>query len=116
MKRLASLCCLLLACSAAPTPAPLAPKPAPAAPAPAPLPAKDPLAEPPASGITPSASFPAIARRTLPSGLQLAVVSRKTLPIVELRLLFLSGTSSDGTKPGLAAVAGELTKAGGAGA
>lgn len=117
MKRLAGLCCTLLACSAAPNPAPVAPKPpaVAAAPSAAPMPAKDPLAEPPASGITPSASFPTIARRTLPSGLQLAVVSRKTLPIVELRLLFLSGTSSDGAKPGLAAVAGELTKAGGAG-
>jgi zinc protease len=34
---------------------------------------------------------------------------------VELRLLFHSGISSDGAKPGLAVVAGELTKAGGAG-
>jgi predicted Zn-dependent peptidase len=51
----------------------------------------------------------------LSSGLELAVVTRKTLPIVELRLLFRSGTASDGAKPGVAAVAGELTKAGGAG-
>jgi zinc protease len=115
VKRLVSLCCTLLACSAAPAPAPVAPaQPVASGPAPAPLPAKDPLSEPPASGVTPSASFPTIARRTLPSGLQLAVVSRKTLPIVELRLLFHSGTSSDGAKPGLAAVAGELTKAAGA--
>jgi predicted Zn-dependent peptidase len=107
----------VLACSAAPAPAPLAPKPAltvrpPDAPPPL---AKDPLAEPPASGITPSASFPAIARRTLSNGLEIAVVSRNTLPIIELRLLFHSGTSSDGSKPGVAEVAGELTKAGGAG-
>jgi predicted Zn-dependent peptidase len=90
--------------------------PAPASSEPAPAVAgKDPLAEPPASGITPSANFPSIARRTLANGLELAVVSRKTLPIVELRLLFRSGTASDATKPGVAAVAGELTKAGGAG-
>jgi predicted Zn-dependent peptidase len=106
----------LIACSAAPAPAPVAGPPASTAPQKAPpLPARDPLAEPPASGVTPSAAFPAIARRTLASGLELAVVTRKTLPIVELRLVFRSGTASDGSKPGVAAVAGELTKAGGAG-
>jgi zinc protease len=117
MKRLVNLfACSLLACSAAPAKAPVVPKPtASATPALPPVPVKDPLADPPASGITPSASFPSIARRTLPSGLQIAVVSRKTLPIVELRLVFYSGIASDGSKPGLAAVAGELTKAGGAG-
>ena len=119
MKRFASLlACSLVACSAAPPPPPAQPLTAASATPPSPPPpppAKDPLADPPASGITPNASFPAIARRTLPSGLQIAVVSRKTLPIVELRLVFFSGIASDGHKPGLAAVAGELTKAGGAG-
>jgi zinc protease len=104
----------LLACSAAPTPAPIAPKPAPVVVPPSP-PAKDPLSVAPASGITPTANFPAIAHRTLPSGLKLAVISRKTLPIIELRLLFHSGTASDDTKHGVAGVAGELTKVGGAG-
>lgn len=116
MKRLASLlACSVLACSAAPAPAPTTPKPVASTVPVAPPPPKDPLAEPPPSGVTPSASFPSIARRTLSNGLELAVVSRKSLPIVELRLLFHSGTASDGTKPGLAGVAGELTKAGGAG-
>jgi zinc protease len=118
VKRLASLlACSVLACSAAPAPTPVTPKPTAsvAPPAPSQAPAKDPLADPPASGITPSASFPTIARRTLASGLQIAVVSRKTLPIIELRLLFHSGMASDGSKPGVAEVAGELTKAGGAG-
>ena len=118
MKRLASLLsCGLLACSAAPPPAPAPPHPEPsyAPPVPPPAPAKDPLSIAPASGITPLASFPSIARRTLASGLQIAVISRKALPIVELRLLFHSGMASDGTKPGVAAVAGELTKVGGAG-
>lgn len=118
MKRFLSFLPLFaIACGAAPAaplaePKPVAPVAPPAAP---PGPAKDPLAEAPASGITPSAPFPAIARRTLSNGLEIAVISRKTLPIVELRLLFHSGISSDGSKPGLAAVAGELTKAGGAG-
>ena len=117
MKHLSSLFALsLFACSAAPAPVPVAPKPAPSVAPPAPpAPVKDPLSVAPASGITPSASFPIIAHRTLPSGLQIAVVSRKTLPIVELRLLFHSGTASDASKPGVAGVAGELTKVGGAG-
>jgi predicted Zn-dependent peptidase len=102
------------ACGGVPPSPPIQPQPSPP-PSATPPPAKDPLAEPPPSGITPNAAFPAIARRKLASGLELAVVSRKTLPIVELRLVFGSGTSSDTTKPGLAAVAGELTKAGGAG-
>ena len=116
MKRAFALVCALTACGGAPTAAPLTPQPPPSASSVAPPPApKDPLAEPPASGVTPSAAFPAIARRTLSNGLEIAVVSRKTLPIVELRLLLRSGTASDGPKPGVAAVAGELTKAGGAG-
>ncbi len=118
MKRLlASLSLALVACSATPAPTPVTPKPQPSGtPAVASAaPAPDPLSVPPASGITPSAPFPAIARRTLASGLEVAVISRRSLPIVELRLLLRSGTASDGPRPGLAAVAGELTKAGGAG-
>lgn len=121
MKRLLLGACALLACSSilacGSPPAPSAtPAPSARSAPPAPAPAPDPLAVAPPAGVTPNASFPAIARRTLTNGLQLAVVTRKTLPIVELRLLFLSGTASDGSKPGLAGVAGELTKAGGAGA
>jgi zinc protease len=116
MKRFASLfACCAVACGAAPAPTPVSPQPV-ASTTTHPTPAKDPLAQAPASGITPNAAFPSIARRTLPNGLEIAVISRKTLPIVELRLLFHSGMASDGAKPGLAGVAGELTKVGGAGA
>lgn len=117
MKRLSSLFAVgLFACSAAPAPGPVEPQQATVAPTPPPsAPAKDPLSVAPASGITPTANFPAIAHRTLASGLQIAVISRKTLPIVELRLLFHSGSAGDGAKPGVAGVAGELTKVGGAG-
>ena len=117
MKRFASLLtCCVLGCSAAPAPKPVAPKPVPSVAAPLPSAAtKDPLAEAPASGITPDAKFPSIARRTLANGLKVAVISRKNLPIIELRLVFHSGTASDGPKPGVAGVAGELTKVGGAG-
>jgi zinc protease len=116
VKRLACLLTLVLGCGSqqVPPPAP-PPPPAPTAPPVASAPPRNPLAEPPPSGVTPNASFPSIARRTLANGLQLAVVSRRNLPIVELRLLVHSGTSSDGAKYGLAGVAGELMKAGGAG-
>jgi zinc protease len=112
----ALLPCLALGCAAAPSapPAPVKPVATPNA-APAASAARNPLADAPPSGITPTASFPSISRRTLSNGLELAVVSRRSLPIVELRLLFQSGTSTDGAKPGLAVMAGELTKAGGAG-
>jgi predicted Zn-dependent peptidase len=43
------------------------------------------------------------------------VLQRHNLPIVALRLYVLSGSATDGDKPGLAAVSGELLKAGGAG-
>jgi predicted Zn-dependent peptidase len=52
----------------------------------------------------------------LSNGLALAIVERASLPVVELRLVLLSGTASDRAKPGLATIAAELTKAGGAGA
>ncbi|MGC4090497.1 MAG: pitrilysin family protein [Polyangiaceae bacterium] len=71
--------------------------------------------EPPTSGISPSAPFPAITHRDLENGLSLRVVERHVHPIVELRLVIRSGMASDGERPGLAAVAGELLKAGGAG-
>src|SRR5688500_203903 len=90
MKRLLPLLLVLSACGAAPPQAPKLSENRPiSSPAPLPAtPARDPLSVPPASGITPSAPFPAIARRTLSNGLEVAVISRKTLPIVELRLLF----------------------------
>jgi zinc protease len=77
--------------------------------------ARDPHAKPPPSGITPDAPFPAIVHRELKNGLRLRIVARGELPIVELRLIVLSGQASDGGKTGLAALSGELLKAGGAG-
>jgi predicted Zn-dependent peptidase len=51
----------------------------------------------------------------LDNGLELRVVTRKNYPIIELRLVFFSGTASDGKEPGVTDVTGELLKAGGAG-
>jgi len=59
--------------------------------------------------------FPSIGHSRLDNGLELRVVTRKNYPIIELRLVLASGIASDGSEPGVAAVAGELLKAGGAG-
>jgi zinc protease len=93
-----------------------APPPSPPVAGPAPVTAaKDPLAVPPPPGITPHAPFPPIAHRELPNGMGLGVMPRTSLPLIELRLVILSGQSSDGEHAGLAALAGEFMKAGGAG-
>ncbi len=103
----------LVACS--PKPQPQAPTPGAAtAPSPSAEPVKDDSIEPPASGVAPAAPFPTISHAELGNGLGLRVVERHVHPIVELRLVVRSGSASDGEKPGLASVAGELLKAGGA--
>lgn len=116
MKRLSSLALVLaLGCApAATTPAPVAkpvtPTAAPVAAATAPA-----TLAPPPRGIAPSAPFPSIRHIELENGLGLRVVERHTNPIIELRLVLRSGSATDENKPGLADVAGELLKAGGAG-
>lgn len=70
---------------------------------------------PPPSGLAPSWSFPAIVNDELDNGLGMRLVERHNLPVVDIELVVLSGSASDGAKPGLAVVAGELLKAGGAG-
>ena len=87
--------------------APVAPKPV--------EPPADPLATPPPAGIAKDAKFPTINHSRLDNGLELRVVTRKTYPIIELRLVLFSGVASDGAEPGVASIAGELLKAGGAG-
>ena len=78
-------------------------------------PPADPLATPPPAGIAADMKFPSIVHSRLENGLELRVVTRKNYPIIELRLVLFSGIASDGAEPGVAAVAGELLKAGGAG-
>lgn len=70
---------------------------------------------PPPSGVAPDWKFPTIKDVTLDNGLLLRVVPRHALPIVRLDLVVKSGSATDREKPGVAAVAGELLKAGGAG-
>jgi predicted Zn-dependent peptidase len=117
MKRMFGIALVALLGACAAPPEAKAPPAQPAASA-KPLPtakASDPLSQPPPIGVTPSAPFPDITHHSLTNGLRLRTISRRNLPIVELRLVFFSGTASDGEKPGLAVTAGELTKAGGAG-
>jgi zinc protease len=75
----------------------------------------DPLATPPRPSESPPVPFPSIIASKLDNGLGVRVVTRSNYPLVELRLVVASGTASDGAEPGVAALAGELLKAGGAG-
>ncbi len=68
---------------------------------------------PPPAAPAPPWSFPQIHDQTLDNGLQLKVVPRATLPLVELRVVIFSGQASDGKRPGLALLAGEMLKVGG---
>jgi len=118
MTRFIALSALTLAAvSCASTPPAAAPPVAASAapPAPLPTPPPDPLASAPPAGIAPDMKFPTIGHSRLDNGLELRVVTRKNYPIIELRLVLFSGIASDGAEPGVAAVAGELLKVGGAG-
>jgi predicted Zn-dependent peptidase len=115
--RLICLASLAFAAASCAAPPPVAKPPVAAASVapPPPAPPADPLANPPPPGVTQDKPFPAIAHSKLDNGLELRVVTRKNYPIIELRLVLFSGVASDGKEPGVAAVAGELMKAGGAG-
>ena len=113
-----SLSLLALGCGKAPeAKPPAAPPPPPVATAPLPTAAAASAAveAPPPPGIAPDWSFPKIQDQTTKNGLVVRVVERHALPVAELELVVQAGSASDGDKPGVAAVAGELLKAGGAG-
>src|SRR3954471_6877475 len=117
MKHSAAFLVALAAACAAPAPSPpprvpTAPAPQPSAP---PVASADPLAEAPTSPVRATVPFPSIVHRHLAGGLDLAVVPRPGFPVVELRLIVLSGQATDGNLPGLAALTGKLLKDGGAG-
>jgi predicted Zn-dependent peptidase len=73
------------------------------------------LTTPPPAAALPQITFPAIRHAVLDDGMALRVVTRKDFPIVELRLVVSAGSASDGDRPGLSALTGELLKEGGAG-
>lgn len=68
---------------------------------------------PPPAAPAPPWSFPQIHDHALDNGLQLKVVPRATLPLVQLQVVIFSGQASDGKRPGLAVLAGEMLKVGG---
>ncbi len=68
---------------------------------------------PPAATPSPPWSFPEISDSKLNTGLAIKVVQRRTLPLVDITLVVRSGQATDGTKPGLAVLAGEMLKVGG---
>lgn len=67
--------------------------------------------QPPAPGAAPKASFPDYQEVTLAGGLKVFIIENHREPTVDFRLLFKSGDTSDGDKPGLSdAVAALLNK------
>ncbi len=76
----------------------------------------DSLATPPPAGELPAVRFPKIGHVTLGNGMEVRLVALKGEPLVDLRFVVLSGTASDGDRPGLSALTGELLKEGGAAA
>jgi predicted Zn-dependent peptidase len=65
--------------------------------------------------VTPTVPFPPVTHARLDNGLALAVVSRRGFPVIDVRLVVRSGQASDGERPGVAALTGDLLKDGGAG-
>ncbi len=82
----------------------------------APAAAADPMARVPAPSPGPDTPFPEIFHERLNNGLELRVVPRHDHPVLQLILQIGSGAATDGAEPGVAALAAELLKAGGAGA
>jgi predicted Zn-dependent peptidase len=70
---------------------------------------------PPESGPPRESPFPKIDHQDLPNGLALDVVSLRTLPLVQIRVLLKSGTAADGDLTGLANMTAKMLKDGGAG-
>jgi predicted Zn-dependent peptidase len=72
--------------------------------------------EPPPPAAPADLRLPTPVWAALPSGLSLATVERRGLPIVEVRVVVRAGIAADGDRPGTATLTAELLKEGGAGA
>jgi len=68
---------------------------------------------PPASGSSKEAPFPALSRSKLANGMGVDVVTVKTLPIVQVRLLVRAGAGYAGAAPGVAEITTSMLKDGG---
>jgi len=70
---------------------------------------------PPELGPPPSVTLPAIAKQTLPNGLELYVVEMHEVPVVQFILSIPGGGLNDGTLPGLASFTAGMMDEGAAG-
>ncbi len=68
--------------------------------------------QPPAAGALPEVKFPEAVTETLPNGLKVFVLPTHKEPMVTYRLLFKSGDSADGGKPGLSDLTAALLNKG----
>ncbi len=69
--------------------------------------------KPPPAGVAPDWHFPQVVSKTLTNGLSVDLAQRSSLPLVEIQLVLLSGTATDGSQPGVSVLAGEMLKVGG---
>jgi len=121
MKSFASFRMILAFCSAAGCQATPAPKPAPPRPPPSAststttAPSVDPLSVPPKAAYAPPKPFPKVDSFALDNGLQIDLILRRSLPIVDIELVVDSGLASEGDLAGAARVVPEWLEAGGAG-
>jgi zinc protease len=95
-------------------PKPPAPRSTVIAPAPTPVPAPPERESPPEAGAARELSLPAPRWAEMSNGLKVATLVSPALPIVQIRVVALGGKASDGEKPGLSVLTGELLKEGGA--
>ena len=75
----------------------------------------DPNATPPAANYMPLRPFPKVQSFSLENGLQIDLIERHSLPVVELELIVDSGLASEGSRAGAAKITPEWLEAGGAG-
>ena len=104
----------LVACQSA-TPWPQPPKLSPAPLLPKVAVAQEPNTTPPEANYTPPQPFPKVQSITLENGLQIDLIERHTLPVVDIEFLINSGLATEGGRAGAAKVTPEWLEAGGAG-
>jgi len=67
---------------------------------------------PPPLGTAPGIKFPDVKEFTLDNGLKIAIVERKSVPVVNMSLMVNAGYAADGTLPGLTSLTMQMLKEG----
>lgn len=108
---------MLLSFAACQQAAPLPPRPkaSPAVSRPIAVVATDPNGSAPEATYVPSLPFPRVSPTVLDNGLQVDLIERHSMPIVDLELVINSGIASEGDRAGAAKITPEWLEAGGAG-